>query len=88
MSKTITSAEYQAWLEHPLTKALKRSFGQSVTDPENQPSQYGTVTLEYMKKEIDAAYERAAEVCEGMYDKQELLCGPFPKAIRALKGTS
>ena len=46
MSKTITSAEYNAWLEHPLTKGLKRSFQQSITDPENQPSQYGTVTLE------------------------------------------
>ena len=44
--KTITSAEYNAWLEHPLTKGLKRSFQQSITDPENQPSQYGTVTLE------------------------------------------
>lgn len=46
MSKTITSAEYNAWLEPPLTKGLKRSFQQSITDPENQPSQYGTVTLE------------------------------------------
>ena len=46
MSKTTTSAEYNAWLEHPLTKGLKRSFQQSITDPENQPSQYGTVTLE------------------------------------------
>ena len=46
MSKTITSAEYNAWLEHPLTKGLKRSFQQSITDPENQPSQYGTVKLE------------------------------------------
>ena len=42
----IGQAEHEAWLEHPLTKALKRSFEQSVTDPENQPSQYGTVTLE------------------------------------------
>lgn len=29
---------------------LKRSFEQSVTDPENQPSQYGTVLLEQVEK--------------------------------------
>ena len=45
MSKTIGSKEYNEWLNSPLTKALKRSFEQSITDPENQPSQYGTVTL-------------------------------------------
>lgn len=33
---------------------------QIFTDPENQPSQYGTVTLEYMEREIEA--ER--EACE------------------------
>lgn len=41
----IGSREYKEWLDSPLTKALKSSFEQSVTDPENQPSQYGTVTL-------------------------------------------
>ena len=45
MMGTINSATYQAWLNSPLTKALKKSFEQSITDPENQPSQYGTVTL-------------------------------------------
>jgi len=60
MSKTITSAEYNAWLEHPLTKGLKRSFQQSITDPENQPSQYGTVTLEMyeaLEDQLAAAQE-------------------------------
>ena len=42
----IGSREYKEWLDSPLTKALKSSFEQSVTDPENQPSQYGTVKLE------------------------------------------
>lgn len=41
----IGSREYKEWLDSPLTKALKSSFEQSVTDTENQPSQYGTVTL-------------------------------------------
>ena len=61
MSKTITSAEYNAWLEHPLTKGLKRSFQQSITDPENQPSQYGTVTLEMyeaLEDQLAAAQEQ------------------------------
>ena len=60
MSKTITSAEYNAWLNSPLTKALKRSFEQSITDPENQPSQYGTVTLEMyeaLEDQLAAAQE-------------------------------
>ena len=58
--KTITSAEYNAWLNSPLTKALKRSFEQSITDPENQPSQYGTVTLEMyeaLEDQLAAAQE-------------------------------
>ena len=61
MSKTITSAEYNAWLEHPLTKGLLRSFQQSITDPENQPSQYGTVTLEMyeaLEDQLAAAQEQ------------------------------
>ena len=37
---------------------------QIFTDPENQPSQYGTVTLEYMQREIEAEREACAQVCE------------------------
>ena len=64
MSKIISSTEYNAWLEHPLTKALKRSFEQSITDPENQPSQYGTVTLEMyeaLEDQLAKAEQRVAE---------------------------
>lgn len=56
----IGSREYKEWLDSPLTKALKSSFEQSVTDPENQPSQYGTVTLamyELVCKQRDLAVE-------------------------------
>lgn len=73
MSKTITSAEYNAWLEHPLTKALKRSFEQSITDPENQPSQYGTVTLEMyeaLEDQLAKAEQRVAEYNELIYAVQ------------------
>ena len=66
ISKTITSADYQAWLNSPLTKALKQSFEQSITDPENQPSQYGTVTLE--------AYEALeAKLAAAQAQRDELL---------------
>ena len=70
MSKTITSAEYNAWLEHPLTKGLKRSFQQSITDPENQPSQYGTVTLEMYEALEDqlAAAQEEWNQCSGLLD--------------------
>lgn len=30
---------------------------QAITDPENQPSQFGTVTMEYMQREIAAAIQ-------------------------------
>jgi hypothetical protein len=33
------------------------------TDPENQPTQYGTVTLEYMEKEIAKEIAKEREVC-------------------------
>ncbi len=32
---------------------VRESLIQVFTDPENQPSQYGTVTLEYMQHELD-----------------------------------
>lgn len=37
---------------------------QLFTDPENQPTQYGTVTLEYMEREIAKEREACAKVCE------------------------
>ena len=54
----------------PLTKALKQSFEQSVTDPENQPSQYGTVTLEMYETELrkTAELEAALKVARDALD--------------------
>ena len=40
------------------------SIKQAITDPENQPSQFGTVTMEYMQREIAAEREACATVCE------------------------
>lgn len=47
-------------------KALLQLF----TDPENQPTQYGTVTVEYMQREIAAEREACAAVCCGMIDAE------------------
>ena len=33
-------------------------YKQALTDPENQPSQYGTVTIEYMEQQIALAAAR------------------------------
>ena len=76
MSKTIGSKEYNEWLNSPLTQALKRSFEQSITDPENQPSQYGTVTLamyEHLEEQITASQQRVAEL-EKERDRLSELC--------------
>ena len=47
------------------------SIKQSITDPENQPSQFGTVTMEYMQREIAAEREACAKVCEAQKLKYE-----------------
>ena len=39
---------------------IDRGVLQLFTDPENQPTQYGTVTLEYMQREIAAEREACA----------------------------
>lgn len=43
---------------------------QAIRDPENQPSQFGTVTLEHMEREIAAEREACAKVCEAEAEKQ------------------
>lgn len=40
------------------------SIKQAITDPENQPSQFGTVTMEYMQREIAAEREACARICD------------------------
>ena len=43
--------------------AERKTMMQLFADPENQPSQYGTVTLEYMEREIEAEREACEKVC-------------------------
>ena len=39
----------------------RKSMMQLFTDPENQPTQYGTVTVEYMQREIEVERESSVE---------------------------
>lgn len=63
---------------------LRESFEQSITDPENQPSQYGTVPLEWhlrdealLRQALDRL-ETLAEHCEYMVGDNE--CRPLENA--------
>jgi hypothetical protein len=53
---------------------------QLFTDPENQPTQYGTVTLKYMEKEIIKEREacaKLAELLQKMQQQESLRPEPF-----------
>jgi len=39
-----------------------QSIKQAITDPENQPSQFGTVTMEYMQREIGTVRDELLQV--------------------------
>lgn len=42
----------------------RKAMMQLFTDPENQPTQHGTVTVEYMQREIAAEREACAKLIE------------------------
>jgi hypothetical protein len=46
------------------------SMMQLFTDPENQPTQHGTVTVKYMREQIAAEREACAKVCEELAEKE------------------
>ena len=52
----------QMWLKRfdDAVNAKHEAMMQLFTDPENQPTQYGTVTVEYMQREIAAEREACA----------------------------
>jgi len=56
--------------EEVIAKA-REAMMQLFTDPENQPSQFGTVTVEYMNREIEAERERIFGVLLDMHDKTQ-----------------
>jgi hypothetical protein len=83
--------EFAALLEEQATAALKERLAQpeqerdeilqAITDPENQPSQFGTVTLEYHEEKIKqweelfdrmhANFERASDKVIAQRTEQE-----------------
>lgn len=48
----------------------RKKWMQVFTDPENQPSQFGTVTVEYVQREIADEREACAKVCENGVDTE------------------
>lgn len=64
------------------------SFTQAITDLENQPSQFGTVTMEYMQREIAAEREAANNAYRERNQLVALLSTLFPsgKAKTAIEG--
>jgi hypothetical protein len=67
--------------------AAKAEWMQLFTDPENQPTQHGTVTIEYMQLEIAAAKEEEREACAKVCDKFPWTPPALQAAIRARSNT-
>ena len=56
---------------------------QAICDPENQPSQFGTVTIEHMEREIAAEREACAKVCEAEGQRIDASWSSCAAAIRS-----
>nr|DAT24716.1 MAG TPA: hypothetical protein [Caudoviricetes sp.] len=63
---------------------LRESFEQSVTDPENQPSQYGTVPLDWHLRD-EALLRQALEFFEHTAVKHPSQIAPRDDLVAALK---
>ena len=61
----------------------RKAMMQLFTDPENQPTQHGTVTVEYMQREIAAEREACAKVCETHAPRTTPTYVSYAAAIRA-----
>jgi hypothetical protein len=64
--------------------AERKMLMQLFTDPENQPTQHGTVTMEYMQQEIAAEREACAKVCDDWPNGRDDVYS-IGEAIRARK---
>ena len=71
---------------HLIVSAERKALMQLFTDPENQPTQHGTVTIEYMQREIAAEREACAAICDSVnsYDNP-MTANDVAAAIRARK---
>lgn len=59
-----TRVAWRAWQAAVVSGVDSAAVLQLFTDPENQPTQYGTVTVEYMQREIAAEREACAKLIE------------------------
>lgn len=59
-----TRVAWRAWQAAPVSGVECAAVLQLFTDPENQPTQHGTVTFEYMQREIAAEREACARLAE------------------------
>lgn len=62
----------------------RKTMVQLFTDPENQPSQYGTVTLEYMERELEARMLRLRKIIQAREDECETHSAAVYEATRLL----
>ena len=63
---------------------LRESFEQSITDPENQPSQYGTVPLDWHLRD-EALLQQALHLIETMPVKHPDQIGPRDALCAAIR---
>jgi len=61
------------------------SIKQAITDPENQPSQFGTVTMEYMQREIGTVRDELLQVLKELasFVDADIVDADIGKKVRA-----
>ena len=60
----IIGLEYAEKFAALVEENKRKAYMQLFTDPENQPTQFGTVTVEYMQREIEEEREACAKVAD------------------------
>lgn len=59
------------------------SMMQLFTDPENQPTQHGTVTVEYMREYMQREIAAEREACAALCDARAIECDGFTEEQHA-----
>ena len=89
IEREIGFAKAELWIKriNDAVEAERTAMMQLFTDPENQPTQHGTVTVEYMQREIEAEREACAKLADAadMYNRH--ISQEIAAAIRARGNT-
>jgi hypothetical protein len=81
LAALVAAHEREQIANNHLDMAVKyANLVQAITDPENQPSQHGTVTLQYLREAIATEREQCALVCD-QYDLEHRLAQNTSQAI-------